>query len=636
MDFTQIAMQKLNQAAPELVNSVIAFRDITEEASTESDVAVGAFVLQSGASYYFIPVIQKDQTIHPIDSVFFCDISAFRPLTKSVVNQILNTQKIEPGSTKKIPNNIQRNPSVYDLVNPPRTGKYTYASSSRSLEFLAAMPNHLKALLRESVKDDSPLINGINRVYGLQDFMDVLKDTPVENKEVHEAPAKAVLGHGDALTEAQAKEVLEKGYTLNHSYPHASRVAIPQEEFEYHGQLHQVTTSVSGGKCFRLVTPCGGNVQAYVLKEEIAAPVQHRGTPKESYPRERPGKVRSTRGIVITESGRVLNVGKFIALGDELVGEKDNHEIVHNILRKFTMANPLTTASDLRNSCNVVLLSPEMGYLAQGNAHNVKISSDCVSFDLSNENGETCVSYVRGLKSYVTDSSGTLCIPMDWPVLKTECGYDTFDIESLNINAVQAKQATKALVALGDRLNLSHDGIDYAIDGKVVGNTPKAIEVLIVREGIEPTLAESLVKRAEASKKCVVLMSKKADFEPGVMPEFGEKPQAQSPALAIQGDNVLQAVDSGDKQVADAMIISELLQSPDLMGLVSEYLPEIGEAVDKLGRILFLSRVRMDQLIQANGSEAAMSTIASVKAVYRSLGDNLVKLEQLVTNVSAT
>lgn len=635
MDFTQLAMQKLNQTAPELVNNVVAFRDITEESSSESDVAVGAFVLQSGASFYYIPVIQKDQSIHPIDSVFFCDTGKFRPLTKSVVNQILNTQKLEPGRTTKIPGNITRNPSVYELVTPPRTGKYAYASSSRSLEFLAAMPNHLKAFVRTQVRDDSPLMNGVHKMYGIEDFMSALKETQFENKEVMEAPAKAVLRHGDALDEAQAREVLEKGYTLNQSYPHASRVAIPQEEFEYHGQLHERTPSVEQGRCFRMVTPCGGVTQVYVLKKGISTPVESVKTPTHAHPYSAPGYQRTTRGLVISESGRVMKLGRFLSLGDELVGTTTNHEVVANILRKFTDLNPLGHASSISNGSSIVVLSPDMTYLAEGFAENVTSSSSCTTVRLRSAEGTTNISFVQGLKSYVTDSSGVLCVPYDYPVIAycgSEC--DAHEIERININAAQAKQATNALVSLGDKLKLSFDGIHYAVNGKVVGNTPSAIEVLIVREGIDPNTAESIVKRASETKSCVVLMSKKADFEPGEMPEFGVKPQPQSPAMGAQ--RVTGAVETGDKQVADAMIISELLQSPDLMGLVSEYVPEIGEAVDKLGRILFLSRVRMDQLIQANGSEAAMSTIASIKAVYRNLGDNLVKLEQLVTNVSAT
>lgn len=632
MDFTEIAMQKLSQTAPELVNLIVAFRDISEEASAEIDVAVGAFILQSGNQIFFIPVIQKDQTVHPIDSVFFASTGKFRPLAKSTVSQILNASKLEPGKTQKIPRGISRNPSVYDLVTPPRTGKFVYASDSRLTEFLAALPNRVKSFVRTRVTEDSGLANGIHRLYGIEDFISALKESQFENKEVHEAPAKAVLTYGDALDEAQAREVLEKGYCINKSYPHGSRVAIPQEEFEYHGQLHEISPSTEGGKCFRLLTPEGKVVQAYVLRESFSVPTKL-GSKEGPYKTHKAPLHR--HGVVVTESGRLLPLGRFIAVGDELVGEKDNHSIVSEILRKFTHHSPLVTCSEIPNSGYIAILTPGMDLVLAGKTLGVMQSRTGCELKVETTDGLVKACFVKGLKSVQTDSSGVVCIPCDFPVaLSVNHYYEAQRYEDMGISEAQAKLSRDALVSLGDRLTIGHDGIDYSVNGSIVGPAHRVIEILISKEGIEPNRAESFIKTASERRSLTVLMSKQADFSPGEIPEFGEKPQPQAEPNMDQR-NIKAAIDSGDKQVSDAMIISELLQTPDLFGLISEYTPEIEEAVDRLGRILFLSRVRMDQLVQASGSESAMSTIASVKAVYRNLGDNLVKLEQLISNVSS-
>ncbi len=170
----------------------------------------------------------------------------------------------------------------------------------------------------------------------------------------------------------------------------------------------------------------------------------------------------------------------------------------------------------------------------------------------------------------------------------------------------------------------------------MAGPAHKAIEIIVARHGFSPQDAEHFVKRASVNKRCRVYMSKEAsDFTPGEIPQFGNPPPPQ-PKSPQDLSNVRQAADTGDKQVAEAMVISELLQSPDLIESITEYVPDVAAAVDRLGRILFLSRVRMDQFIEATGNEAAMSQVASIKAVYRNLGDNLVKLEQLCSNVSKT
>lgn len=633
MDFPEIAMQKLGQTAPELVSLIVAFRDISEESSAENDVTVGAFVLQSGSSTYFVPVIKKDHTTHPIDSVFFCDERKFRPLSKSTVSKILNASKIEPGKKAKIPKGVSRNPSVYDLVNPPRTGKFVYASDSRVSEFLASTPNHIKSFVRTRVSDNSDLANSLNKLYGIEEFLSALKETPVETKVKTEVPAKAVLTYGDALNDAQVKEVVSKGYTLNDDFPHGNRVAIPQEEFEYHGQLHQISPAAEQGKCYRLLTSSGGIVEAYILKENQFPTKMTCSSGKDgSVFRD----VRPRKGMVVTASGRVMKLGKFIAVGDELTGATSNVSEIASILSRFSQHKSLITASDLSNYRNVVVMSPEFSVVIAGSVCDVSFTPEGVCAKIRSVDGETCVSFVKGLKSVITDASGVMCIPYNYPLIPSDSeGGEDFRTEEMSINHAQQMLATQALVALGDRLNLGHDGIDYSVNGFNVGPAHKAIEILIVNEGVAPRLAESLVKRASENKKCVVLMSKKADFSPGEIPEFGEKPQPQAEAQ-MNGANIQEALDSGDRQIADAMIISELLQSPDLFGVIAEYLPDINEAVDRLGRVLFMSRVRMDQLIQASGSESAMSTIASVKAVYRNLGDNLVKLEQLISNVKAS
>lgn len=636
MDFPEIAMQKLGQTAPELVNLIVAFRDISEEASAEVDVTVGAFVLQSGSSTYYIPVIKKDHTTHPIDSVFFCTERKFRPLSKSTVSQILNASKLDPGKKAKVPKGVSRNPSVYDLVTPPRTGKFVYASESRATEFLASTPNHIKTFVRARLRDDSELANKIHKIYGIEEFLNALKDVEVEAPQHREVDAKAVLTYGDALDDAQVREVLDKGYSLNHSYPHASRVAIPQEEFEYHGQLHQLTTATEQGKCFRLMTSDGSIVEAYVAKEEIPVPTKRR-PPRQ--PNQGVSKPVVRRGFVVTASGRALPLTRFIAVGDELVGQESNLEVVSQILSKFSAINPIATGREVISGQRIAVLTPSLGILVTGNTRRVNIRPESLTVEVETADGEVLLSFMKGLKSVVTDASGIICIPEGYPVLQLERDYNDSEeaqrIDQMSVNTAQTLLSTQARIALQDSLNISHDGVDFGFNGSVVGPAHKAIEMLIVNEGIDPSVAESLVKRASVTRKCTVLMSKKADFNPGEIPEFGEKPQPQAEPK-MNGANIQQALDSGDKQIADAMVISELLQSPDLFGVIAEYLPDINEAVDRLGRVLFMSRVRMDQLIQASGSDSAMSTIASVKAVYRNLGDNLVKLEQLISNVKAS
>jgi hypothetical protein len=99
--------------------------------------------------------------------------------------------------------------------------------------------------------------------------------------------------------------------------------------------------------------------------------------------------------------------------------------------------------------------------------------------------------------------------------------------------------------------------------------------------------------------------------------------------------NVQKSMELGDAQVAEATIISELLQVPNMFELIQEYLPDIEEAIDKLGRILFVSRVHIDQLSRNGDADSIFAFLANLKSVYRLLGDNMIKLQEMSSAASA-
>ena len=90
--------------------------------------------------------------------------------------------------------------------------------------------------------------------------------------------------------------------------------------------------------------------------------------------------------------------------------------------------------------------------------------------------------------------------------------------------------------------------------------------------------------------------------------------------------------DVADRETMEATIISEMLQNPDLAGTINEYLPEIKQAVDKLGRSLFLMRLNTNKLGDKIDAEALNNLFTSTRNAYRILGENYVELQNLVAN----
>ncbi len=166
MDFYDIALAKFLQSFPELGNYIVTFQDLTTQLSNseESEVSVGAFIIKAGTAYYYVPVIAKGANLYPIDSMFSVEKEKFLPLTPKTITTIINAQSFSLGEQTKIPQNVPRNPSVYDLVNPPRTGKFVYASASRLSEFLSIIPDDIKRYVKERIVDNKKLYQGINDI----------------------------------------------------------------------------------------------------------------------------------------------------------------------------------------------------------------------------------------------------------------------------------------------------------------------------------------------------------------------------------------------------------------------------------------------------------------------------------------
>ena len=124
------------------------------------------------------------------------------------------------------------------------------------------------------------------------------------------------------------------------------------------------------------------------------------------------------------------------------------------------------------------------------------------------------------------------------------------------------------------------------------------------------------------------------------MPQYGERISPDEPYTGnkdqrLRGANlaIRKATDTKDKQVVEATIMSELLSDPDMYETIGEYLPDILQAVDKMGRILFLARLKSDKLSDDMDPEALSDLITAIRNTYRSLGENCVRLEQLSRDV---
>lgn len=613
MEFSDIALAKFLQTQPELGQLIITFQDVSDEITDDSGIQVGVFILRSGADLFFVPVVARGDNVYPVDSIFFDSRKKFFPLTKKTIARIMASSQLEQGRPTKIPETVTVNPSVHGLVTPPRTGKYSYASASRLTDFLAAMPDHLKRYTMEKFAAEKSVYDELDKMFSLKAIFDVLKPAPVGAPAINSQPISVVTGAGPSMDDNVIKSILSDGYHISGQLP-TTRVALSFQDFNKGGTANRVSSADCNAD-YELSFDNGPAREAFIAPMHS---LNRNGT------------------LAIFTNGDYAKADSFITVGDAL----QRREVLTRLF-EFT---PPVLLSNVMVDDKFAISTASGTFLGPFTARKVVLSNMGVDIDVDGSygNGIHRIAGYRNFRGEASLDNHILYVPSNSIVLRL--GQDvTFDL-ARNVNAAAARKQFEILQYLGTEMNLGFDGVEFSINGQPVGGEPKVMEILVSKEGIDPTQAKSFVKQAQETKATKIFLSKQAatsDIQPAEIPSYGAVP-ADAPDLKPNGaynpdliQGVQQTMPLQDGQVTESVIISELLQVPDMMEQINEYLPDIEEAIDKLGRTLFMSRVHMSKLTDSADSEGVFAFLAQLKAVYRMLGDNYMKLEEMVAGAQA-
>lgn len=609
MEFSDLALAKLLQTVPELGSMIANFQDVSDELPEDSTIQVGVFVLQSGSQVFYIPVVAKNGNVYPIDSVYLDDKKKFFPLTRKTVSMITTSSQTEQGKATRIPNTVIGNPSVYELINPPRTGKYVYASASRLTDFLSQLPDTVKKATFEKIAAEKSVYDNLDQLFGLKAIFDVLK--PVNQSlaaKTNNVPVSVVTDANPTLSDAEIQSILQDGYAIQ-GQPKATRVAVSVMDMNKDGRFREVT-SLDGDRDFTFVMETG-------LTREAFVPKMHSYNP-------------SGDSLALFTNGDFAQKRSFVVVGEEL----DRRDTLKTLFEY----NPPVLLRHCEQGDTIVLSLNDGTFLGPFRVSRVALTSYGVDMRVFSYGASRNIERIQGFRNFTKNAElegATLFVPSNTVVLKLR--NNVTDETEDHLTCAVNKREMVVMQNLGAELNLGFDGVEYTMNGAPVGQEPKVMEILVVREGIDPQVARNFVKEAQLTKRVKIFMSKQAestDYSPSEVPTYGILPESNwdvAPNGAFM-PNLQQSMELGDSQVTEATIISELLQVPDMYELIGEYLPEIEEAIDKLGRILFASRVHLDQLAGNGDAEGLFAFLATLKSVYRLMGDNFLKLQGMVAS----
>lgn len=617
MEFSELALLKLAQLIPEIASYVVSFADITDKTieQDESSLQIGVFLVRFGNSFYYIPLACKGESIQPIDSLFCVEKQKFIPLTKKIVSNLIDTSTQGFGRSTKIPSTVVTNPSVHHLVTPPRTGKFVYASASRIGEFLNSLPNMTKSAVLNKLSSDKTIYEGLHKLFGLENIFSSLKPTIVAETP-SPAPELSILTSGKGLAQEEIDDILEKGYTVRGSQS-LPRVAIVAQNFDDMGGF-KILSNTDSGKDYTVYSNLGEELTAFIPRKAKQAP-------------EFPALLKSP-GKINAEPIFALFRNCDYAITSNLVGKIES-ETTKSIIKDIISEEDNISISQITIGDSFALFTLDYELIGVFSANNVNHASYGTSVRAYNKITHT-TTVISAFRNVTTISSGpgkdlfvpfhTLCIKLNNPLS---------DSLETNVNSVMRKLDFITKQTLGVSAELGYDGVNYSYNGSPLSNHVDVIKVLVLKEGISPDSAESFVKKAQANGRVKFYMSKLAQFDG---PEFypkGETPSNQYNPLDLQGSDfagaVQLAVQTQDSETVESAIISELLQTQDMAEHILEYLPDIENAIDKLGRTLFLIRINIGKIGERYEANELLGFVSNLRSVYRLLGENYLKLSQL-------
>ena len=653
MNFIDDAYERLSKTAPDLIRYISTFIDLTNEVPENYGVELGVFMLISGQSLFYVPVVAKGGTVYPIDSVFSAEDSQFFPLTPKFVDKVINSNEMNLGQKTSIPGNVIKNPNVRELIEPPKTGKFAYAGTGLS-EFLYQLSEPSKKAILEKISADTSFGKGLHKLgFDLSEIKEVLTK-PLEKKAEYrpvEIGIRIVTG-GENLPDTVVQEILQRGYGV------VGYNTNPTFAVEYDAKNDGYT---------KLSAAQEGQVYEVIMKD---------GSSKDGFVPPQSENLQETSDDFDKQHQNEPVKAGFVAGGVKVRANKTAAKTNHIIFEDGTYACgvcPVIRSTTLGKMDDIVLELGSRGLFRKSD----ELMTGFKTFMLITKNG--WLGPLTITKPISHTEAGTTIFAQSWdyePVIIHQSpnihgdysvvGRDVY----VNNNAVFFEMGenvsgiveTDPSVASVKRshmftnllapVKIGYDGVEFSLNGRAVGGEADLARELIERKGLSKQAFDQFVKKAHESSSLMIYMSKEAAM--GAGPDYQTLPpnlpgsqmtpaHDNSPAIPQAGkgyenpqngynpnfQTIQGAMSTGDKSIVESTIISEFINDPNMFETIGTYLPVIKEAVDKLGRSIFLVRLNINNLSSSIEPEYLSNLMSSLRNTYKMLGDTYMRLDSL-------
>lgn len=328
--FSDMAQSMLLNKLPDLAQDVATFKVIDSDIDNAS--AVGAFIVQRPQHTLYIPVVLVENQLKPLEIMYSQEHDAFLPLSPEWLSEIERGTLEDLGKATRTPETLYTDVDIRNLVVPPTTGRYSYASAMDTVadatekglnkakktalkfpDFLKKTTNKVKKKFASVLAEDRNLLKVAVAIYGHDQLMAALAlssektaalETSTEQFTVvtKKTPAQEVKSvFGPHAPEAM-KGIATKGFAAKDTRRNLNR---PVDE---EGQIKLQQVKAKGA--YNLYNKDGSTVAAYVSPNPYSYPAEFKYDDHSG-----PTHARHTRYGVLTADG------KFYSVKGDLFGE---------------------------------------------------------------------------------------------------------------------------------------------------------------------------------------------------------------------------------------------------------------------------------------------------------------------------
>lgn len=195
---SEMAYNLLGTRMPDVMQDVVTFKVL--EVDIDKGSGVGAFVVLRNGQPIYIPVVMVDNAIKPLEVFFHKTTNVFLPLSKGWLDEIDKNALASLGMGVKTPETLYTDVDIRNVVVPPITGRFSYASwlpkalvdvarvvnvealektaEDRTLVFLSLLeqaPNAMKTAFTAFLEKNPRSFKQAAAVYGVSKLRDALR-----------------------------------------------------------------------------------------------------------------------------------------------------------------------------------------------------------------------------------------------------------------------------------------------------------------------------------------------------------------------------------------------------------------------------------------------------------------------------